>query len=191
MDKTIIGVIAIILAIVAYIPYIRDTLKKKTTPHIFSFFVWGFATLIIFALQVKGGAGAGSWGTICVALICLFIFCLGLRNGKKDITRSDIIFFLLSLIALFLWLITDQPILATILIVSVDLLAFVPTIHKSWHKPHSETLSLYAVSTFRHGLEIFALQNLNVLTLLNPSVWTIANGLFAIFLIFRRKQISK
>ncbi len=187
--KNIIGALSIVLAIFAYIPYIKDTLKGKTTPHIFSFFIWGFATLIIYALQVKGGAGAGSWGTICVALICLFIFVLGLRNGKKDITTVDVVFFILSLIALFLWLVTDQPILATILIVSVDVLAFVPTIRKSWNKPHSETLSLYAVSSFRHALELFAVKNINILTILNPAVWTIANALFALFLIIRRRKL--
>jgi hypothetical protein len=189
--KTIVAVFTVILGILGYAPYIRDIFRGKTTPHVFSYFIWGFASLIIYALQVKGGAGVGSWVTLCASLLCIFIFFLGLRNGDKDITKSDIVFFILSLFSLFLWLIVKQPIPATILIVLVDVLGFIPTVRKSWNQPSSETLSLYTTSSIRHGLGIFALQQYNILTLLNPITWTFANALFAILLIVRRKQILK
>lgn len=189
--KTIISLTAVVLAFVAYIPYLRDTLKGKTTPHIYSWFIWGFLTAIIYALQVNAGAGVGSWVTLSVALISFLIFFLGLRNGKKDITKSDTLFFILSLITLFLWLITKQPILSVVLAVSIDMLGFFPTIRKSWKKPYSETLSLYELNSFRHLLSIFALQKYNIVTWLNPVVWTLANGLFSLILIIRRRQVKK
>ena len=57
--KTIISVISVILVFVGYGPYIFDILKRKTIPHTFTFLVWGIASSITWALQVKGGLELG------------------------------------------------------------------------------------------------------------------------------------
>ncbi len=187
--KSIISIVAVILTIVGYAPYIRDIFRRKTVPHTFTFFIWGFASLITYALQVVGGAGVGSWVTLAASLICIFIFFLGLKYGNKEIARSDVVFFLLSLIALFLWLVVKQPVASVILIVLVDILGFAPTVRKSWNKPYSETLFTYELCVVRHGLSVFALQQFNTLTLLYPIVWTLANLVFSVILILRRREI--
>jgi hypothetical protein len=129
--------------------------------------------------------------TLAVVVACFLIFILGMRNGKKDITKSDIIFFILALVALFLWLIIKQPIASAILASSTAILSFIPTVRKSWSKPHSETLFTYELNTFRHGFGFLSLQQYNIVTWLYPVSWLIMNGLFSIFLILRRKQIGK
>lgn len=188
--KTSISIIAVILTFVGYFPYIRDTLKGKTTPHIYTWFIWALVTAIAFGLQVEGGAGVGSWVTLAVVIACFSVFLLGLRNGKKDITKLDTLFFLLSFVALFLWLVAKQPVLSIILVSVTDMLGFVPTIRKSWNKPYSETLFLYELNTFRHVLSILALQQYSIVTWLYPLTWVIANGLFSVMLIIRRKQLG-
>jgi len=49
--KNILGIIATVLVFIGYIPYLRDIVKGKTKPHIYSWFLWCFVTLIAFALQ--------------------------------------------------------------------------------------------------------------------------------------------
>lgn len=189
--KTIITIIAVILNFVAYFPYVRDIFRGKTTPHVFTWFIWGLVTAIIFALQLSGGAGIGSWITGATALTCFFVFLLGFRNGNKNITRSDIMFLILSLTSLFLWLVVKQPVLSVILACMTDMLGFIPTIRKSWNDPYSETISLYGINIVKHGISILALQQYSVITWLYPVTWTIANAVFTLILIIRRKQISK
>jgi uncharacterized protein with PQ loop repeat len=58
--KIIISVIVVILTFVGYVPYVIDILKKKTTPHAFTWFIFSLAGGIGCALQVFGGAGVGS-----------------------------------------------------------------------------------------------------------------------------------
>ena len=190
-SKTIISLIAVILTIVGYIPYLRDTLKRKTTPHVYTWFIWGTVTAIAFALQLSGGAGVGSWVTLTVAIIAYIIFGVGLKNGKKDITRSDTVFLILSIAAIFLWLIAKQPVISVILVSTIDILGFVPTIRKSWNNPYSETLFMYELSALRHGLSLFALQQYSIVTWLYPASWAFTNALFSLMLIFRRKAILK
>mgnify|MGYP001605552498 CR=1 FL=1 len=187
--KTVISLAAVFLTILGYIPYLRNTFAGKTTPHIYTWFIWGLVTAIAYVLQVSGGAGVGSWVTLVVAIISFIIFGVGLINGKKDITKSDTVFFILSFIALYFWLIAKQPILSIILVSTIDMLGFIPTIRKSWNKPHSETLFTYELNAFRHGLSFFALQNYTIITWLYPITWSLANFLFSLMLIIRRKQL--
>ncbi|HET9721679.1 MAG TPA: hypothetical protein VFP32_01465, partial [Candidatus Saccharimonadales bacterium] len=72
--KQALGLIAVLLALIAYIPYVRDVLKEKTKPHIYSWFIWGALSLLIAALQFKKGAGPGAYMTLFTGAISLFIF---------------------------------------------------------------------------------------------------------------------
>lgn len=189
--KIIFSVIAVILTFVGYYSYIRDTLRGKTTPHIFTWFIWGLGTAIAYGLQVNAGAGVGSWMTLAVTIACFLIFILGMQNGKKDITKSDIAFFILAIVALGLWLIVKQPIASTILASFTAILSFIPTVRKSWKKPHSETLFTYELNILRHGFGFLSLQQYSIVTWLYPVSWLIINGLFSAVLIIRRNQISK
>lgn len=188
--KTFISMIAVVLTFVGYIPYLLDTIKKKTSPHIYTWFIWGFVNAIAYALQVSGGAGVGSWMALTATLITFVIFIFGLRGGKKDITRIDSVFLILAIAAIYLWLIAKQPIWSIALVTSIDMLGFVPTIRKSWNKPYSETLFTYELNAFRHGVSLFALQQYNIVTWLYPATWMLACFLFSLMLIFRRKQIQ-
>ncbi len=69
------------------------------------------------------------------------------------------------------------------------MLAFIPTVRKSWHKPYTETLSLYVTNTLRFTLALLAVQEYTVLSALWIVVWAASNALFSIMLIVRRRQV--
>ncbi len=189
--KNVIGAIAVILTFVGYVPYIRDVFKGKTIPHVYSWFLWGFVTFIAFGVQFSSGAGAGAYVTLAAALLCTVVCIIGLtRKGKKDISTTDTMFFILAFIALGFWLIAKQPLISAILATTTDLLGFAPTIRKSWNKPYTETLSFYLLNTVRFILAAFALQMYTIPTALYPIAWIFGNGLFGLLLIVRRKQVG-
>lgn len=185
--KQLLSFIAVVLTFVAYIPYYRDILKGKTHPHVYSWSLWGLLTILIVALQIKGGAGPATYVAAAAGLLCIGVVILGLKHGKRDITLSDTLVAILGLIAIGFWLIIDQPLVSIILVVIADLLAFIPTLRKSWHKPHSETLSLYITNTMRFSLALIAVKEYTILSALWLVVWVIGNGLFSIMLVIRRK----
>ncbi|MEI7632639.1 MAG: hypothetical protein WCJ60_04985 [bacterium] len=189
--KQAISLVAVILTFIAYIPYYRDILRNKTHPHVYSWSLWGLLTILIVALQIKGGAGSATYVTAAAGLLCIGVVILGLKNGKRDITKSDTVVAILGLIAIGFWLIVKQPVISIILVVVADILAFIPTVRKSWHKPQSETLSLYITNTFRFFLALLAVKEYTILSSLWLVVWVTGNGLFSIMLVLRRKHISK
>jgi hypothetical protein len=149
-------------------------------------------TFIAAALQISGGAGIGGFVTLTAAVMCSTVFVLGfISKGEKDITKIDTLFFVLGFVALGFWLIAKQPVISTVLVTAIDLLGFAPTLRKSWNKPHSETLSFYSLNTFRFVLAVLALETYTIVTAAYPIAWAFANGLFAVILLIRRKQISE
>jgi uncharacterized protein with PQ loop repeat len=191
MFKEVIGAIAVVLTFAAYIPYYRDILKGKTRPHIYSWSLWGLLTILLVALQIKGGAGPATWVTAAAGLLCVGVVVLSLKNGKRDITTSDTIVAILSLLAIGFWLIADQPLVSMILATLADLLAFIPTVRKSYRDPYSETLSLYITNALRFCLALLAVEHYSYLSSSWIVAWIISNALLAILLAVRRRQLAK
>lgn len=192
MLKTIIGIIAIVLTFIGYVPYIKDIIAGKTKPHIYSWISWGLVGAIVFALQVSNNAGAGAFVTLAAELACALVIFLTIKyKVSSKITNTDKAFISLALMALGFWLIAKQPIVSVILLTITDLLAFAPTVRKSWISPHSETLSFYFLNILRFGLATIALNSYTAVTMLYPITWFMANTLFVFMLVFKRKAIEK
>jgi hypothetical protein len=188
--KEIIGGTAVILTFIAYVPYYRDILKGIARPHIYSWSLWGLLTILIVALQIEGGAGSATWVTGAAGLLCIGVVLLSLKNGKRDITTSDTIVAILSLLAIIFWLIAQQPIISITLVIIADLLAFIPTIRKSYYHPYTETLSLYVTNALRFGLALFAVEQYTYLSSSWIVAWIIGNVSLSALLIIRRKQTN-
>lgn len=189
--KEAIGVIAVVLTFIAYIPYYRDILKGKTRPHIYSWSLWGLLTILLIALQIKGGAGPATWVTAAAGLLCIGVVFLSLKNGKKDITTSDTIVAILALLAIVFWLLIHQPVISITLVILADILAFIPTVRKSYHDPYAETLSLYVTNALRFILAFFAVEHYTYLSSSWIVAWVIGNTLLSILLVVRRNQIKR
>lgn len=188
--KEILGFVAVVLTFVAYVPYYRDILRGKTHPHVYSWALWGLLTVLIVALQLQDNVGPAVFVTMAAGLLCLGVVVLGLKYGKRDITYSDKVIAVMALVAMGFWLLADQPVVSMLLVITADLLAFVPTVRKSWNKPYSETLSLYVTNTLRFGLTLLAVREYTVLTSLWLVFWITANALFSLMVVVRRKQLA-
>lgn len=189
--KEALGIAAAILVFAGYIPYIRDILRGKTHPHVYSWFLWGILTIVIFGIQITHHAGFGGLVTIAAGVMCLVVLLLSLKGGKKNIAFSDNVVLVLTLVCMALWIVAKQPLLAILLACATDLLAFAPTVRKSWNKPFSETLSLYQLNTVRFGIAVIALDQYTFINIVWPAMWAVVNGLFSVVLVSRRKSLGR
>lgn len=187
--KELLSIIASALVFVSYAPYLRDIVKGKTKPHVYSWMNSVIVVGLLAALQLSEGAGWAWVVTLSAGLASLAIVVLSWKNGFKYITRVDTVLFGLSLITLGLWLIADQPALAATLLIAAEILGFIPTIRKAWHAPYEETLFTWSLNAIRHSLAIFALASFNYTTAIFPVVWAALNYLFAAMLILRRRAV--
>ena len=89
----------------------------------------------------------------------------------------DTVCLVVALAGIFPWILTKDPTLSVVFAVTIDLVAFAPTIRKTWKNPNSETPLLYAMNTLRHFLMLFSLEAYNVATVLHSVAMIMTNSL--------------
>ena len=189
--KLTLALAAALLAIAGNLPYLIDIVKKKVQPHAYSWFVWSIVSAIAFFGQVAKGAGVGAIPTAVSEIFTVVIFFFSVRYGFKKITKTDNLFLILALISLVPWLITKDPTLSIIIVVIIDLLAFTPTLRKTWRYPKSETSTLYLMNVLRHSLTLFSLQAYNIATTLHSIAMITVNSLMTILTTRRNIKTNK
>ena len=191
-EKEILGVLSLLAACVSYICYFRSVLQGVTKPHAFSWITWGVLTAIAFVAQYSHHAGAGAWATGFVAVYCFIVGLLALFIGEKHITKSDWLTFLSALLIIPIWYFTQNALTAILLIIVIDALGgYYPTFRKSYSKPDQEALALYVISTFQVMLSLGAMQNYLWVNILYPAFIMIANAIFVIMVLWRRKVMAR
>jgi hypothetical protein len=173
--KEALAIIASILALVGNIPYLRDVIRKKIQPHPYTWLVWSLVSLTTFFGGLQKGAGIGALPTGVAELFTIIIFIFSLQYGFKQIRKIDTIFLICALLGFIPWILTKDPTISVIIVVTIDLVAFIPTLRKTWHHPKSETPILYAMNVSRHILTLFSLGAYNIATTLHSIVMIILN----------------
>lgn len=189
--KEIIGGVGFLVALGASVPYLYGTIRGTIIPHPFSRFVWMILSGIVAAAQIDKGAGAGAWVAIEDSAMCALIAFASLRYGFKDITRSDWFAFLGALMAIPLWVLTQDPTFSVVLVSCIDTLAFYPTFRKAYYKPYEDSILLYAAACFAWAASIEALQSYSIATVLFPVVGATSTACFVTMTLWRRRVVKQ
>lgn len=184
--KEILAIIATVVAIGGNIPYIRDAINKRVTPHPYTWFVWSIVSGITLFGQIAKGAGIGALPTAVSWIFTLSIFVFSLRYGFKNVIKTDNYFLGGALLGLVPWVITKDPTISVVIAVGIDLIAFAPTIRKTWVRPASETPILYGANVLRHVLTLFSLQSYNIATTLHSIAMIATNTVMTNIIVFKR-----
>ncbi len=190
MEKEVLGFAASGIAVVGYVLYAQSVLRDRSKPHIFSWFIWGLISGIAFAVQVAERAGPGAWSTAVGAVGCLLVFALGLRHGSRTFSRFDWVCLVLSLLAVGLWVITDVPLTAAILVTMADAIAYVPTYRKGFRLPFEEHMAPYIIGAIIPMLAIPAIERYVVANWLSPASLVITNAAFVAMILLRRRRFQ-
>ncbi|MEW8522293.1 MAG: hypothetical protein AB2552_04500 [Candidatus Thiodiazotropha endolucinida] len=190
MAKELISGLAIAVTFIAFFPYINSILAGRTKPHVFSWVIWGSTTFIVFLAQLEDGGGVGAWPIGISGLITLYIAFLAYRK-KSDIsiTNMDWAFFTAAMASIPIWYFTSDPTWAVILLTTVDVIGFGPTIRKAFAHPYDEDLRFFALFVLRNLLVVMALERYTIATVLFPAVIATVCLFFIILIVYRRRII--
>jgi uncharacterized protein with PQ loop repeat len=142
----VLGSLAGILSVVSTIPYVIDIFRHKTKPERAMWWVYSFLFALLFFAQLSAGA---QWLLIVTAAYVLsstLIAVLSVKYGYGSFHKRDTVSIAIAALGLVAWLFTDRPLIAVLMVITVDFAGFWLTLVKTWHAPHSETLITWQIS---------------------------------------------
>ena len=190
--KLIFSGIAILLALIGFVPYIALILRGQVKPHVFSWVIWGITTTVIFFAQLEAEGGVGAWPIGLSGFITILIAILAyLKRGDSTITRSDWGFLMIALASLPLWYMTNDPLWTVIILTTIDMIGFGPTFRKAYNRPFEDSRVFYIIMILRSVCSIVALEAYSVTTVLFPFCLAIGFLIILIILQYRRVVLSQ
>lgn len=172
--------------------YIKDMIMGKAKPNRVTWLMWAVAPLIGAAAAFSNGV---TWAAVPVfmagfgpLLILVFSFFSPKSYWKLEIFDYACGFF--SLLALILWAIMKDPVIAIVFAILSDGTAAVPTLVKSWHHPETESGALYLISFLGISTGFLAIKSW-VFSEYGFLVYLAIINTFLVFAIFRPKIFKK
>lgn len=189
--KIILTIIATIIGVAAFFPYLRDIFSLKTTPHAYTWLIWAITQgTAVFGIWY----GGGGWGALNLTVGTLFViavFLFSLKYGTKNITKSDTAILIVALSAIVVWWQLDKPLISVIMVSAIDVIGYVPSFRKSYQEPWSETLISWILFSVSSIFAISALKEYNLLTVTYLVATTSAHIALFLLCFFRRQIIPK
>lgn len=182
------GILSGVLAIVAVPPYVKDILKGTTRPNIVSWGLWTLIISISLAAQVSAGA---SWSLIfmigdLIGTSTVLVMCL-IGYGYKKYGWLEVACFTLAIVAIIIWQITRQPVLAIVFSIAADFMASLPTVAKAYKDPWSEDPAVWFIVVVASLLGILSTTIFNIANVLFPAYILFINALVGTLSLFGRR----
>ncbi len=176
---------------VGLVVYTRDTLEGKTKPNRVTWFIWSIAPLIGAIAAYSDGVRLAALPVLATGLGPLVIFVASFvnKNAYWKLEKTDYICGVISVLALALWYVTKEPVVAIIFAIISDALAALPTLIKSWRFPETESSAAFITAAFGTVTSFFVLQSWQFSEWAFPAWLVFINVLIA--LVIYRKTLFK
>jgi hypothetical protein len=195
--QMIIGILAGLLSLMGFIPYLISVLRRKTQPNRASWWIWATLGTIIAVSNYSAGARDTMWLLSAYAFCQLAIAVLSIKNGEGGWNNFDITCMLGAGISIVFWWWTKDPLSAISINIAIDSLGALPTIKKSYYHPETEDLFSWTMFLTASIFNLFALENWSIVLSSYPVYLfsfniTIVSLLLRPFLIsFQKKRPKK
>lgn len=163
------GVFSAGLSVICFLPYIWDTVRRRTQPDRACWLIWAVLSSISFASQWHEGATTSLWFAAAQCGGTLLICGLSIVFGAgRYFSRRNLIIFLIAGLGLVAWYFTDRATYALAIAISISLLGGMTTIYKSYLAPESETLSTWVIAFGASILGFFSVGSFDPILLAYP-----------------------
>ncbi len=162
--------------------YIRDTIRGKTKPNRVTWLLWSVVPLIAVSAAISDGVGWAVLPVFMAGFGPFLVFISSFINPQSfwKLGKFDYACGAFSVLALALWWITKEPLLAIILSIAADSFAAMPTLVKTWKYPDTEMILPYIFGIFNALTCFFALKTFSATELAFPIYIIIADSLLII-----------
>ncbi|MDD5749588.1 MAG: hypothetical protein PHO91_02250 [Patescibacteria group bacterium] len=171
--------------------YVKETIKGNTKPNRVTWLMWSIAPLIATSAALSDGVRLAVLPVFMAGFAPLLVFIVSFANKKSywRLRTFDYACGTLSILALILWWITKEPVVAIIFALAADFFAAMPTLIKSWKYPETESVEAYSTGVFNSLTSFFALRTFAISEIAFPIYLLILNS--SLMLIIYRSRFIK
>lgn len=134
--KEILSVLAGLLFITGFVPYIRAILRKETKPSKASWIIWASLDYIVLAGMITEHTVNGQiLGAVIGSSI---VIGLAMKYGTPGWTKTDKFSLGGAVLGIMLWLVFSSPVIGSVITCIVGFLGSIPTFTSAWKDSSSE-----------------------------------------------------
>lgn len=139
------GIIAGVIGVIGYVPYILDIFRGTTKPDRASWLIWLLEYAALFSAQLSVGALESLWLIGLQLLAVVVISALSYRYGAGGFNKKNSPILLSVCAVLIVWYFIRSADLTIVLLIAVEATGVAVTIRKVYRQPGSETLIMWAL----------------------------------------------
>lgn len=171
------GVVAGLVGLLAFGPYIMATLLGVTRPNRATWAIWSLVGVMLATSYFSAsGERVTIWVPISYVIGPIVTALLSIWYGVGGWTRLDRLCLIIAAISAVMWWLTGQPVLALLLNLLVDLVGVIPTLRKAYNEPESEDRLAWTMSCLANGLNVLALNPFRI------AEWTFAESVYPLYM---------
>jgi hypothetical protein len=187
----LVGATVLTLLVGGTYTYRAATLPEKV-PHAVT---WALLTLLAgtaAAVQFAAGAGTGALVLLLVAILNVTNCLVGWRKGgRPEADTRTLACAGLAVAAIVLWRVSGNATVAAGCLTVASLIAFAPTVLRTWHLPEQEVQGTYWVNTVRYLMATLAVETYSWATMLFPGAWIAVNALFSLYHFYCLRRVAQ
>ena len=181
-----IGLVSGVLAFAANPIYVWSILQGKTRPDRVTWWIIAALNILITATSYELGARSTIWLPVAFSLSCSIIAILSVLYGEGPVqlTRLQVTCISGACLAILLWYLSGSALLTLLLTMSIDFFGIIPTIYKTYLRPHTESSAAWIIATVASALTIAAIDSWTVGIYAYP-LYVFATNMLVTILILR------
>lgn len=183
--RSVLAFLSLAIGLGCYIPYGVDIARNKAIPARSARIMFTILLIVALVLQHDLGSGWALAVTIGEATGSIGILYLALQKGVGGLSRLDVVCYTLLLVAVLVWVTTQNAFVALHVAILADVVAFVPTVVKTWRWPESETPFFFAAGVIAPLLSIAAQPQITYAVALFPAYLSLVNGVELGLILFK------
>lgn len=186
-DTATFGMVAGVVSLVAFIPYIISIIRGKTKPNRASWWIWTIVGFMLASSYSASGAKDTMWVALSYLIGPLLTALLAIKYGEGGWTRFDRACIACAAMSAILWFVFDSPLLALLINLIIDGAGALPTIKKTYTEPENEDRLSWALFFAGNTLNLFAVNPWTFAIAIYPLYLFIGCGIITAQVFFRRR----
>jgi len=184
------GVLAGVISLLAYIPYISSIIRRETVPSRTTWWILSFVGFVMFLAYEGSGAANTIFFLVGDMIGCFLVALLSLLYGKDGMQLFDKMCFFGALVSLGLWFFFQtHPSIALLSSLSVEFVAMVPILKKAYLNPLEEDLTAWLLSFVATVINLYAIETWSLFVAILPIYEFLIIG--TIILLLSRRMRNK